>query len=112
MQQEIADGRRIIEERIGCPVTSFAYPFGEFDQVSADAVAEAGFASGWTMNPVANRVGCDLFSLGRFNCDRIRSESPDLAALALRTYLSGRYSWYALLTARRLRIRTPSVRSR
>jgi peptidoglycan/xylan/chitin deacetylase (PgdA/CDA1 family) len=104
-REEIAESRRILQDRTGCSVTSFAYPFGEFDQVSADAVAEAGFSSAWTMDPIGNLPGCDLFSLGRFNCDRIQSDSPDAAELAIRTYLSGRYGWYALLTARRLRIR-------
>jgi peptidoglycan/xylan/chitin deacetylase (PgdA/CDA1 family) len=112
MREEIAEGRRILQERTGCPVTSFAYPFGEFDQVCADAVGEAGFSSAWTMDPAANRPGCDLFSLGRFNCDRIQSETAEAAELAVRTYLSGRYGWYALLTARRLRMRRPAARNR
>ncbi len=105
MREEIAEGRRILEDETGCPVTSFAYPYGESDQACAVAVAEAGFHSAWTMNPAANRPGCDAFSLGRFNCDRIRSETPDLAELAVRTYLSGRYNVYAFLTGRRLRVR-------
>jgi peptidoglycan/xylan/chitin deacetylase (PgdA/CDA1 family) len=112
MREEVSEGRRILQDRTGCPVSSFAYPFGEYNQVCADAVTEAGFSSAWTMRPVANRPGCDLFSLGRFNCDRIQSETAEAAELAIRTYLSGRYGWYALLTARQLRIRRPKTRNR
>jgi peptidoglycan/xylan/chitin deacetylase (PgdA/CDA1 family) len=105
-REETAESRRILQEQTGCEVQSFAYPFGRFDQQSVGSVATAGFTSAWTMEPRANRPGCDLLTLGRFNCDRIRSEDSDTAALAARAYLGGCYPQYAFLTARSLRVRT------
>jgi len=105
-REEIAEGRRILQEQTSCAVDSLAYPFGRFDEQSVGSVAAAGFTSAWTMEPRANHPGCDLFTLGRFNCDRIRSEDPETAALAARAYLGGCYPHYAFLTARSLRVRT------
>lgn len=111
MEEDIAQGRRIIEERTGFAVNSFAYPFGDFDRRSAEMVAACGFTSAWTMEPHVNREGADLFSLGRFNCDRIRSETPEIAALAVQTYLGGRYGCYSLLTGRAVRVRDRGKRT-
>ncbi len=107
-REEIGDGRRILEEALGGEVTTFAYPYGEFDDRSIEIVREAGFSSAWTMRPCLNNPGADLLSLGRFNCDRIRSDSPETAALAISTYLHGRYRYYEALTARSLRVPRPS----
>ena len=110
MREEIAGGRRILENGSGSRVVSFAYPYGAFNALGTQAAKAAGFRSGWTMAPHINHSRCDLFTLGRFNCDRIQSEDPEAAEFALRTYASGRYGAYALLTARRLRVRRCRVR--
>lgn len=112
MQEEIADSRRILQERIRSEVGSFAYPFGRYDELCAETVAAAGFTSAWTMRPRPNRPGCDPFSLGRFNCDRIQSEDAYMAVLAARTYLGGCYPYYAFLTARSLRVGAPAREER
>jgi peptidoglycan/xylan/chitin deacetylase (PgdA/CDA1 family) len=104
-QEEIEEGRRMVMERAGVPVTSFAYPYGAYDAGCARAAAAAGLASAWTMEPVVNAPGCDRYTLGRFHCNRVQSDSPRAAALAARVCLGGRYGWYAALTARPLRRR-------
>lgn len=40
---EIGDGKTHLERLVGKPVTSFSYPFGKLDQVTATLVREAGF---------------------------------------------------------------------
>jgi peptidoglycan/xylan/chitin deacetylase (PgdA/CDA1 family) len=105
IREEIASGRRMLEDRLARSIASFAYPYGEFDERCVAVAAEMGFDSAWTMIPTTNPPGCGLLTLGRFNCDRIRSEDPETAELALRTYVSGRYDVYALVTARRIRVR-------
>lgn len=105
LKREITAGRRILQEEVGCEVSSFAYPFGEFDQRCAQLAREAGFCSAWTMEPTINRPGRELWALGRFNCDRIRSDSPQTAALAAQVYLGDCYHYYAFITARWLRVR-------
>ncbi len=106
-REEIAGGKQRLEEGLQASVASFAYPYGALDAVSARLVAEAGFASAWSMQPVLNRPRSDPYRLGRFNSDRIRSGSPREARTALQVYLGGRYGAYALLTARRVRVRAP-----
>ena len=112
MQEEIIEGRRILQRRMACEAGSFAYPFGRFDELCAASVAAAGFTSAWTMEPRPNRPGCDLFSLGRFNCDRIQSEDASMAVLAARAYVGRCYPHYAFLTARSLRVRAPGREDR
>ena len=105
MREEIQQSRRTLTEALGCPVSSFAYPYGGFDDRCSQAVREAGLLSAWTMEPVINRPGRDLFALGRFNCNRVQSDSPRTAALAAQVCLEGRYGAYAALTGRAIRRR-------
>ncbi len=105
MEEEIVEGRRILEQGLGREVTSFAYPYGAFSRICSTVVGRAGFTSAWTTEPIINTAGRDVLTLGRFNCDRVRSDSPETAALAARLYVGGRYGAYALMTARWLRIR-------
>ncbi len=104
-RQEIEEGRDMLEQGLGKEVVSFAYPYGECNRECAVLAAQAGFVSAWTMTPTINYHGGDPFTLGRFNCDRIRSNSPETAALAAQVYAAGRYRYYAWLTARSLRLR-------
>ncbi len=103
--EEIRGGRRILLERVGGEIGAFSYPYGAFDARCAEAAAECGFTSAWTMEPMINALGCNRLTLGRFNCDRVRSDSPETAALAAQICLGGQYGRYAAITARRLRVR-------
>lgn len=105
LEEEIRESRRTVKEKLGRSVDSFAYPYGAFDARCREAVKEAGFTSAWTMEPVISVPGSDLFALGRFNCNRVQSDSPRTAALAAQVCLGGCYPCYALLTGRALRRR-------
>ena len=102
-KKEIRESRRILEQELGRAVTSFAYPYGAFDEASTQAVKEAGLKSAWTMKPMINTPGRDPYLLGRFNCNRVQSDSPRTAALAAQVCLGQRYNVYAFLTGRALR---------
>jgi peptidoglycan/xylan/chitin deacetylase (PgdA/CDA1 family) len=41
--------KALLEDKIGKPVNSFAYPFGRFNRPARDAVAVAGYSAGCTM---------------------------------------------------------------
>ncbi len=43
LSREIAGSKKILEEELGIAVTSFAYPFGQYDDVSIAKVKESGF---------------------------------------------------------------------
>jgi peptidoglycan/xylan/chitin deacetylase (PgdA/CDA1 family) len=44
-RREIVGGRDRLQEILGAPVTSFAYPYGDVDDATASDVADAGFHS-------------------------------------------------------------------
>jgi peptidoglycan/xylan/chitin deacetylase (PgdA/CDA1 family) len=45
LQSEVAESKKILEDMIGKPVVSFAYPYGAFDVPAIEAVHQAGFTS-------------------------------------------------------------------
>jgi peptidoglycan/xylan/chitin deacetylase (PgdA/CDA1 family) len=63
--QEIAESRRVCEELIDGPVNSFAYPFGDHDDVTVSAVREAGFSWACTVNAGFVRPRTDPVRLPR-----------------------------------------------
>ena len=55
----------LLEERLGVPVTSFAYPFGLYDRPAREAVAAAGYTAACTMNSWAATSGAHPLELPR-----------------------------------------------
>jgi glycosyltransferase involved in cell wall biosynthesis/peptidoglycan/xylan/chitin deacetylase (PgdA/CDA1 family) len=62
---EIAGSKADLEERLGQPVTSFAYPAGLYSPREVELVAEAGFRAGLTCLPGVNRGGEPMGELRR-----------------------------------------------
>jgi peptidoglycan/xylan/chitin deacetylase (PgdA/CDA1 family) len=62
---EIADSRKTIEDAIGIPVTTFAYPFGYANRIVRDLVADAGYASACAVNYRRSPPDEDNFMLSR-----------------------------------------------
>ena len=48
LQQELRDSKAALENLLGAAVTSFAYPYGAWDERCADAVQQAGYAAACT----------------------------------------------------------------
>lgn len=48
LQREVADSKKLIEDRLGARVDWFAYPYGYFDRRVIDAVEEAGYSRSFT----------------------------------------------------------------
>lgn len=67
---EIADSRRELEERLGRPVTAFAYPAGLFGERERRLVADAGYDAAVSCEPGANRPHADRLALRRRQIDR------------------------------------------
>lgn len=63
--REAAESRRRCAEMAGRPVTTFAYPYGDFDATSAAVVAEAGLSCACTTEPRAVHRGADRFAIPR-----------------------------------------------
>ena len=54
-----------LEAITGQPCRTFCYPNGDWDQISREAVAAAGYEASFTVAPGLNAVGCDLLTLQR-----------------------------------------------
>ena len=66
LRAEVADSKRKLEDVIGREVTSFSYPYGDFDTRALAAVAAAGYT-----NAVATRLGCVVPGTGLFEIPRV-----------------------------------------
>jgi peptidoglycan/xylan/chitin deacetylase (PgdA/CDA1 family) len=62
---EVAGSRSDVEERLGRPVTSFAYPAGLYGEREVRMVREAGYRAGLTCDPGANGPGQRSHALRR-----------------------------------------------
>jgi peptidoglycan/xylan/chitin deacetylase (PgdA/CDA1 family) len=72
VQREIADCRVALEEKLGHPVRTFAYPVGQRQHIShevVDAVKQAGFDWAFTTNYGLNRPDSDRYLLKRVEVD-------------------------------------------
>lgn len=68
-REEICQSRRVLEDIVGQPVTSFAYPYGQdgdYDEESVAIVRQAGFTAACANVPGPVTRGSDLFELPRF----------------------------------------------
>ena len=63
LRREILGARTLIEERVGVPVTTFAYPFGQYNERVAAMVKEAAFTSARSTWPGVLHCQEGLFSL-------------------------------------------------
>lgn len=91
LEREIAGSRRALEDALGRPVTTFAYPDGAYDARVTRAVREAGFVAAFTVDLRGVRAGDDACTLGRVP---VLGE-PGAAALA--AYLGARRPGVRLL---------------
>jgi len=68
--REIADSRARLEDALGAPCLSFAYPYGGWNAQVRSLVAEAGYRVACTTRRAAARLSDDLLGLPRINVRR------------------------------------------
>lgn len=88
LRAELEDSKHYIEDLIGLPVVSLAYPYGAADGRVRDAVQGAGYEVGACSRFDINRVGRDALMLNR--CVILRDDSPRV----MRQKLRGDWDWY------------------
>jgi peptidoglycan/xylan/chitin deacetylase (PgdA/CDA1 family) len=66
---EIAGSRRELAERLGRPVSAFAYPAGLYGERERRLVAEAGYTAAVSCEPGVNVPGSDPLALRRRQID-------------------------------------------
>lgn len=64
---EVAQSRRVLEDRLGCPVETFCYPNGDVDARVLRAVKAAGYARALTTRWGPNKPGTSPYHVAR--CD-------------------------------------------
>ena len=62
---QIFESKRIIQERLGKQIYSFAYPYGKLNQVSMGLVAQAGYTNATGVNASEYQSPKDIFNLNR-----------------------------------------------
>jgi peptidoglycan/xylan/chitin deacetylase (PgdA/CDA1 family) len=62
---EIADSREFLEEKLGMPIATFAYPFGMSDCGIMNMVYSAGYTAAMGLGPTNNQCTEHLFSMYR-----------------------------------------------
>jgi len=65
MARQAAQPKAELEDRLGLPVATFAYPYGRYDRRVRDAVAAAGYRGACTMNSWAATAGSHALELPR-----------------------------------------------
>jgi peptidoglycan/xylan/chitin deacetylase (PgdA/CDA1 family) len=88
LRAELEDSKHYLEDLIGLPVVSLAYPYGAADGRVRDAVQRAGYQVGTCSRFDINRVGRDALMLNR--CVILRDDSPRV----MRQKLRGDWDWY------------------
>jgi peptidoglycan/xylan/chitin deacetylase (PgdA/CDA1 family) len=66
---EILKSKIVLQEILSHRVTSFAYPYGEYNQDSVKLVEKAGFTSACTTNERSVQNKCNCFELPRFEVE-------------------------------------------
>jgi peptidoglycan/xylan/chitin deacetylase (PgdA/CDA1 family) len=67
VRAELEGSKRRLEEELGVEVAHFAYPNGDHNPATREAVQRAGFMTASTMDPGINAIGADPFTLRRLS---------------------------------------------
>ncbi len=77
--QEVIDSKRILEQRLGIPITYFTYPEGKLDARVKQWAIAAGYQMAFAMDDNDEKFAgesADLFTIGRFGQSRLTEISP------------------------------------
>lgn len=64
-RKEIRDSKQMLENTLARPIRNFAYPYGDYNQLSVELVRQAGFERACTTYSTAVRKSSDCFELPR-----------------------------------------------
>jgi peptidoglycan/xylan/chitin deacetylase (PgdA/CDA1 family) len=100
-QHELLTSKKILEERLGQPVTSFAYPYGYYTATTQRLIQAAGFTSACAVKHAMHIHGTHSLALPRLMV-KTSTSVDDFAAL-----LIGRSTYRTKLFTAYARMRTP-----
>jgi peptidoglycan/xylan/chitin deacetylase (PgdA/CDA1 family) len=87
-EYELCRSKEIIEQQIGKPVTTFAYPSGDFDSETKEVVREAGYCAAVSIRAGQNGPYDDVYALRR-NLIQLRSVCHRLFPVSFLAEITG-----------------------
>jgi peptidoglycan/xylan/chitin deacetylase (PgdA/CDA1 family) len=66
LEREVADSRRLLEDKLGKAVTSFAYPYGDYNARVIDAVRKSGYRCAFSTRHIYVSNDMNRFTIPRF----------------------------------------------
>ena len=103
LTREIVDSKAALEQQIGAPVSSFAYPYGVAPREAGSALIRSTYRSACCASPAYARAGADVFELPRVDIHYLRRAAMLARAAqgSLQTYIglrrgAGRIRRYAV----------------
>ncbi|MBU0621582.1 MAG: polysaccharide deacetylase family protein [Gammaproteobacteria bacterium] len=90
---EVAESRRLLQERLGIPIDTFCYPNGNSDARTAQAVAQAGYRRAVTTTWGNNGPDADRFQLSRYDmvAKHVQGSRGEFVPAQLAFRMSGYY---------------------
>lgn len=82
LRQEVVDSRLVLEQAVGVPVSSFAYPYGAGPSAAARRLVASTYEAACTTVLAEVRAGCDVHALPRVDAHYLRR--PALLRRAVR----------------------------
>lgn len=90
-RREIAESRRLVEEKIGSKAPVFAYPYSDYDERVAELLTELGFLGAATVDFGLCDSNADMYRIKRLGSAHFKD------TLAFEACLYGRYGIYRTL---------------
>jgi peptidoglycan/xylan/chitin deacetylase (PgdA/CDA1 family) len=84
-REEISGSKKKLEDLFGHPISSFCYPYGDWDPAVRDMVMEAGYSVAYTTAAGVNTASDSPFELKRFTA---RYPSRGIKAILSRLRIS------------------------
>ena len=93
LNYEVAESRRVLQDRLGQSIETFCYPNGDSDARTAHAVAQAGYLCAVTTNWGCNGQEADHFQLRRYDmvAKRVQDSRGKFMPALLAFRMSGFY---------------------
>ena len=88
VEEELCLSKDIIEQQIGMPVTTFAYPSGDFNSETKELVRESGYAAAVSVTAGHNGLHNDVYALRR-NLIQLQSICHTLFPLSFVAEITG-----------------------
>jgi len=93
LEYEVAESRKVLQERLGLTIDTFCYPNGNSDTRTARAVSQAGYLRAVTTDWGCNGRDADTFRLNRYDMDakQVEDSNGNFLPALLAFRMSGLY---------------------